>query len=96
MRTHAPSSGAAFAIDEEFRQRVVRQAILLGFSCHTYDEEVIVNRHVSPVQFRTATLYAFWYEDIERRGYMALYKAALEYMRLIGFPLDRVGVVNDG
>ena len=78
-------------LDREFSERVIRQALLLGFSCEEYSEEVIVNRHVSPVQFRSEARYKFMFRDLPRTGYHSQYSAAYDYMRLLEVPHEIIG-----
>lgn len=56
--------------DEEYRQSVIRKALLLGFECH--DTGVAHRR--------------FWFtlNDLHYSGYASQYSAAYEFLRLQG------------
>lgn len=69
-----------FTEGTQFRARVVRQAILLGFEAEQYE--------VEPSRWR------FVFKGITRMSYNSEYSAALEYLRLIDFPREKVGRVR--
>lgn len=54
---------------EEYRQSVIRKAVLLGFQAYEY------NTH-------GATLWAFMHEGKERNHYGTIYGAAYDFLRL--------------
>lgn len=93
----------SFTEGKEFRARVVRQAILLGFEAEEYeisnmgfvpDERRRKEKNVLTVS--TETRWRFNFENITRMSYLTEYHAALEYLRLIKFPRDKIGRVNHG
>lgn len=69
--------------DEEWRQRVIRQAVLLGFSAYEYflfDNGEDRNSR-----------WGFRFDGIRREGYTTLYGAAFDYMRLMKIPPHIIG-----
>lgn len=80
-----------FLADEEFRQRVVRQALLLGFSAEEYSEEIITNHRTTPVTFASRPRWRFMFEGHMRTQYGSLYAAAFDYCRLMGLPNSIIG-----
>jgi hypothetical protein len=77
--------------DEEYRQSVIRKALLLGFECEKYMVSYIVDRHKNPIEFGESPMYRFTYEDSVRNSYGSIYSAAFDYLRLVGLPLEVIG-----
>lgn len=71
--------------DEEFRQRVIRQAILLGFEAS--EEFMPSGLSSEKAQF----VWRFNFEGHTRGNYSSLYTAALEYLRLMKVPNKIIG-----
>jgi hypothetical protein len=69
---------ATFEQDEEFRQSVIRKALLLGFCAGEWDE-ACNNR------------WAFMFEGKLRTGYCSCYSAAYDYLRLLKIPHEVIG-----
>lgn len=86
MRTSPNDVNALFNRDEEFRQTVIRQAIMLGMQA----KEIPIFTHDGPKPGRWKL---FWNEQ-EYSGYVSLYSAALDYLRLAKFPAELIGVVR--
>jgi hypothetical protein len=77
--------------DEEYRQSVIRKALLLGFECEEYMVPYVSNRHVNPVEFGEKPMYRFKHGDLTRGSYGSIYSAAFDYLRLVGLPLEVIG-----
>lgn len=76
---------------EEFRERVVRQAIMLGFEAEEYEVPSVI-----PVELERAKRWKF---DSPVTGgillgYASVYSAALEFLRLSKFPEHLIGRVD--
>lgn len=69
--------------DEEFRQSVIRKALLLGFSC--------CSDQIGTSPAHTGTWYHFYLEGRPYYGYMSIYSAAYDYLRLMQVPLKVIG-----
>ncbi len=65
--------GSQWAREEEYRQSVIRKALLLGFSAEEYSEA----NHLRP-------FWRFTFEGKQRQQYASLYSAAFDYLRLLG------------
>ena len=77
----------SFREGEAFRERVLRQALMLGFEAEEYRVE-----HTFGFQMR----WRFKHTDGRHYGsYASCYSAALEYLRLNGFPMEKVGRIDD-
>lgn len=84
-----------FTEGKMFRERVVRQAILLGFEAEEY-EQTATSFNQPNLVIKVETRWRFEFEGITRMAYASEYSAALEYLRLIKFPRDKIGRVNHG
>lgn len=76
---------------EEFRERVVRQAIMLGFEAEEYE----IPWQSQPEKKQKRWMFKSPVDGI-MRGYASVYSAALEYLRLAKYPEHLIGRVNDG
>lgn len=71
--------GPQWRRDEEFRQSVIRKALLLGFEC-----EELPSGDVYP-------WYQFTWEGYSRGRYRSKYSAADDYLRLMKIPHEVIG-----
>lgn len=69
--------------DEEYRQSVIRKALLLGFSCR--------ERPLFTHEGRKPGSIEFDFEGTVRVGYASIYSAAYEFLRLSKIPLSVIG-----
>jgi hypothetical protein len=94
MRSDPNDGNVLFNRDEEFRQTVIRQAIMLGFEAEEYTVErphSTVHRIMGGTQAR----WRFKAHDGEFYGaYSSVYSAAFDYLRLLKVPNEVIGVVR--
>lgn len=91
MRTSPNDGNVLFNRDEEFRQRVIRQALMLGMQAEEY------NTAGTSVPDRTRSQYIRWrfkYKEAWYFAYPSLYSAAFEYLRMLEVPNEVIGVVR--
>jgi len=77
-----------YRMDKEFRETVVRQALLLGFEAA---ERGIYTDEAKGVPTRVY----FVHNGVKYDGYASVFSAALEYLRLINFPEEKIGKLNE-
>lgn len=73
--------------DEEYRQSVIRKALLMGFSCEEYEVGRMSSLGAGPTYKR----WRFMFDSSQRDGYNSLYSAAFDYLRLLKVPLEVIG-----
>jgi hypothetical protein len=77
--------GAQWDRDEEYRQSVIRKALLLGFECEEYELVAI-----SIGEYK-ASGWRFMFDGIMRTNYPSCYSAAFDYLRLMEVPIEVIG-----
>ena len=77
--------------DEEFRQSVIRKALLLGFAC---EEDNDLSQHM-PAGELCRFSFRHWNEKANmtyvHTGYASIYAAAWDYLRLLKIPPEVIG-----
>lgn len=76
---------------EEFRERAVRQAIMLGFSAEEYEIVLSADPNYTVKRWKYETP-----DGNERSGFASVYSAALEFLWLAKYPEHLIGRLNDG
>jgi hypothetical protein len=71
--------------DEEYRQSVIRKALLLGFSCEEYR-----GAHKGDGSLLHPK-WSFNFEGARHEGYASCYSAAFDYLRLLKIPPEVIG-----
>lgn len=91
MRTSPNDGNALFNRDEEFRQTVIRQAIMLGLQAEEYNHDMVSGQKLIVTKrwrFKSPTDSEFY------GAYSSLYSAAFDYLRLIEVPTEVIGVIH--
>ncbi len=74
--------------DEEFRQSVIRKAMLLGFECEEHPVSARPYQHnttrIGQADIVTEWRWRFTLESETYTGYASIYSAAYEFLRLQG------------
>lgn len=92
MRTSPNDGNVLFNRDEEFRQTVIRQAIMLGMQAEEYE---YIDYARGKFVVRKSKRWRFKDDDGEFYGaYISLYSAAFDYLRIIEVPTEVIGVIR--
>ena len=91
-----PQNSPQWYRDEEYRQSVIRKALLLGFSAMEHPAYLVSLQSGSHTVITGAhrndkTWWSFHFEGTERTGYKTLYSAAHDYLRVLKVPPEVIG-----